>query len=198
MKKDDAIVCAVILGISVIFAIIAIVVESTVVSWVFGILAIAVFLFSVYAAIDTVVKNKRKNKDISELFAKYIAQEVQNPDFAKRMEEKARKRDILFDSQRPQEDDYGYSLNNPIMTSTISYSDEYLNKLRTIDGEKFSWTRKGSHCVQRLSSIDNVMVDEYELFLNGDFFKTIYICPYGHNGFYVPNGLELSKGEQDF
>ena len=119
---------------------------------------------------------------------------LKSNDFSMRMQAASDRRDILFKGQRPNDDDYGYSESNPIMTSTVSFSYDYLDKLRTEDGQKLTWNRRGSICMN-LYGIENVMVDEYELFLNNQAYKTIYICPYGHSSDYVPKGLKLADKE---
>lgn len=119
----------------------------------------------------------------------------QSSDFYKRITERANTRDILFDKQQPKAEDYGYSMENPVMTSSISYSDKYLLSLRTIDGQKFTWKRIGSYCVSNLHGVNDVMVDEYQLFLNGESYKKIYLCPYGHSGSFVPQDLKLDNDD---
>ena len=116
-----------------------------------------------------------------------------NTDFTARMREKEQRRDLLYDGQRPNEPDYGYSLSNPIMTSAISTTSTYLERLRTKDGKKFTWNRIGSFCTEQLHGIEGVIVDKYMLFVDGEEFKTIYICPYGHDSEYAPSEILLGK-----
>ena len=184
-------------AIGAIFTIIAISVESSVAKWIWGILAAAIFIFTIYAAIDAIVKKRRKPKDFADLLIKYMENETKKPgfkeDFAKRMEANANRRDVLFNSQDPESEDFGYSLSNPIMTSTISSNDRYLESLRTLDGKSFTWERQGSYCMPNIGGIENVMVDKYQLYLDGNEYTEIYICPYGHSSSYVPKGLTLVK-----
>lgn len=195
MGKLEYIMTSIFTAIGVLFTVIAISVESTVNKWVWGVLAAAVFIFTIYCTVDAIVKSRRKPKNFADLLVSYIEKESKKPgfkeDFAKRMEEGFKRRDVLFEGQRPNEEDYGYSSSNPIMTSTISASDDYLGKLRTLDGKSFTWERQGSYCMAEISGIENVMVDEYLLFLNGEKYKTIYICPYGHSSTYVPKDMQL-------
>ena len=195
MKKDEIIVVSVMGGIGIILALIALSVESLVAKWIWGILAIAMFGLTIYTIIDVIVKSKRKPMDLADILIKSLEEQAKKPgfkeDFAKRMEEGFKRRDVLFEGQRPNEEDYGYSSSNPIMTSTISASDDYLGKLRTLDGKSFTWERQGSYCMAEISGIENVMVDEYLLFLNGEKYKSIYICPYGHSSTYVPKDMQL-------
>ncbi len=116
-------------------------------------------------------------------------------DFAEIMKELVNKCDIIFEAQRPDDEDYGLSLNNAICTSSISSSERYLHLLRTEDGQAFTWHRNGSNMVKDINGIKNVMVDVYQLFLKGKEYKIIYICPYGYNSAYVPKGFVLAKEE---
>ena len=202
MQKSDYIMMSIFLGIGGIFTIIAIAVESTVATWIWGILAFAVFAFTIYATIDAIIKSRRKPKDFTELLTQYIKNEAKKPgfkeDFVKRMEANANRRDVLYESQRPSDEDFGYTPNNPIMTSTISRSESYLQSLRTLDGKSFTWQRLGSICMSEIGGVENVMVenvmvDKYQLFLDGSAYVIIYICPYGHSSSYVPKGLKLNQ-----
>ena len=179
------------------FAFLAKSAESVTAKWIWGILAAAVFIFTIYAIIDAVVKSRRKPKDFADLLISYMEQESKKPgfkeDLAKKMEASANRRDVLFESQRPESEDFGYSLSNPVMTSTISSSDAYLQNLRTMDGKPFTWERQGSYCVANIGGIKNVMVDKYQLYLDGKEYREIFLCPYGHSSSYVPRGLILAE-----
>ena len=165
--------------------------KSTTAKWIWGILAVIVIAFTIYACIDAIVKNRRKPKDLSDLLISAMKEEVKKPDFQERMEAAANRRNILFDGQRPNDEDFGYSLENPIMTSTISSTDEYLKKLVTLDGKHFTWERTGSYSMREIHGVSNVMVDAYQLYLDGKEYSVIYICPYGHNSTYTPNGMKI-------
>lgn len=197
MSKSDYIMMSIFTAIGALFTFIAISVESTVNKWVWGVLATAVFIFTIYAIIDAIIKSRRKPKDLADLLISYMEQESKKPgfkeDFAKKMEASANKRDILFDSQKPEDEDFGYSLSNPVMTSTISGSDLYLQSLRTLDGKPFTWERHGSYCAANIGGIENVMVDKYQLSLDGEEYAELYLCPYGHSSSYVPHGLTLAE-----
>ncbi len=112
----------------------------------------------------------------------------------KQREEKDKRRDILVAGQKPEAEDFGYTLDNPILTYTVASSDDYLGRLRTNDGLQFTWKRIGSYCVE-LHGLQNVMVDGYQLYSNGNQDRIIYICPYGKNSDYPPKGLTLLEKE---
>lgn len=197
MGKVEWTMTAIFTAIGGLFAFLAMSAESLVAKWIWGILAAAVFIFTIYAIIDAVVKSRRKPKDLADLLISYMEQESKKPgfkeDFAKKMEASANRRDVLFESQRPESEDYGYSLSNPVMTSTVSSSDAYLQNLRTVDGKSFTWERYGSYCVANIGGIENVMVDKYQLYLDGKEYAELFLCPYGHSSSYVPRGLTLAE-----
>lgn len=197
MGKTEWTITAIFTAIGALFTIIAISAETVVAKWIWGILAAGVFILTIYAIIDAIVMSRKKPKDFADLFISYIEQEAKKPgfkeEFAKKMEASANRRDILFDSQKPEDEDFGYSLSNPVMTSTISSSDRYLQSLRTLDGKPFTWERRGSYCVDNIGGIENVMVDKYQLYLDGEEYAELYLCPYGHSSSYVPHGLTLAE-----
>ncbi|MBQ9929635.1 MAG: hypothetical protein IJO72_02510 [Oscillospiraceae bacterium] len=197
MGKGEWTIMAVFTAIGVILAIIAITAESVIAKWIWGILAFAVLVFTLYATIEGIVKSKRKPKDMADLLLEYLKAESKKPDFAQKfadgVDEQSARRDLLYKAQQPYDDDYGYSCTNPIMTSSVWASDKYLGNLRTFDGEQFVWNRVGSQCVYQIGSVKNVMVDEYKIIANNWPDMVIYICPYGHNGSFAPKGLTLQE-----
>ncbi|MBQ9415921.1 MAG: zinc-ribbon domain-containing protein [Clostridia bacterium] len=117
----------------------------------------------------------------------FISKET-NPD-----NEQTQRKNDLFLAQRYQNSDFGYSIYNPIMSSSISESDIYLDHLRTIDGLPLAYLRRGTIVVENLHGIKNVAVDEYQLFLKGKEFKKIYICPFASKtAKNTPQGLFLT------
>ena len=196
MGKTEYIMTAIFTAIGAIFTVIAILVEAVVAKWIWGILAAVVFVFTIYGIIDAIVKSRRKSKDFTELLVQYVEQELTKPDakekMAKIMEESANRRDILFESQKIESEDFGYSIINPVMTSTVSSNDKYLQKLRTLDGKSFTWERCGAYCVN-IGNIEGVMVDKYQLYLDGEEYTEIFLCPYGHSSSYAPQGLTLAE-----
>ena len=83
--------------------------------------------------------------------------------------------------QPDNEEDEAFGLvpEKPIFTlalKSVNGEKEYLNKLRTLDGEKIKYTRRGSCSVEGI----NGMIDIYDTFLpSGQLYKTIYINMYG-------------------
>ena len=134
-----------------------------------------------------------KTKQSTRSSANSTRQNEIQAEFNRINKEDTQKRIKLYKGQRPNEPDYGYQPTNPIMTSTIWDTDKYLDKLRTLDGRSFTWERTGSICMSTLYDVKDVMVDTYQLFLDGKKYKEIFICPYGHQGDYVPQGMKLSS-----
>ena len=193
MDRTSVITASVFAGIGTIFTIVAFSASSAVAKWIFGILAVLVFGFTIYGTIDAIVKSRRKPKNLADLLIQALKESVDSPDFAQRMQNAGERRDKLFKGQRTEDTDYGYSPENPIMTSTISSSDDYLRKLRTTDKKSFTWKRIGSFSMQEVHGVENVIVDGYLLYLDGEEYKEIYICPYGHTSVSAPQGLLLAE-----
>ena len=196
MKKDIYIALTFFAVIGVVFTIVTFEVDSIVIKWICGILAFAFFAMTIYIIIEETVSAIRQKvfmKSLLKEFEKKLNDPEEEKAFFERMEKNSRNRDMLFDSQRPEEKDFGYSLSNPIMTSTISYSEKYLKSLTSLDGKPFTWERVGSFCMSNIGGVEHVMVDKYQLYQNGKEYTTLYICPYGHSSPFVPHGLKLKE-----
>lgn len=75
--------------------------------------------------------------------------------------------------------DFGLVPEKPIFTravEAVSGEKEYLNSLYTAEGDKITYTRRGSMSVEGISG----MIDIYDTYLpSGAFYKTLYINMYG-------------------
>lgn len=135
---------------------------------------------------------RRKENDKPEgSTAKGATESPMQSDSQEKLKRQIERRIAIFKGQRPDSDDYGYSLTNPICTSTISDSTKYLSRLFTESGEKMYWVRTGAYDLKECNGVASVIVDRYQLYLNGDTYAEIYICPYAHSGSYTPRGLVL-------
>ena len=132
-------------------------------------------------------KNAENQRVNSEATAK------KRPDLDELMRIGAERRKKVYLGQRSDSDDFGYSVTNPICTSGIDYSRVYLSRLCTESGEKLYWLRAGSVNLKECNGVNNVIVDHYYLFLNGNNYGDIYICPYAHNSQYAPKGMILAE-----
>ncbi len=156
------------------------------------------FLFNVLLPFTVMmIKDRKNNKDFVKVVEKQIKKDMKNPDFIQDTINKNQgKRDYLYNLQRPNDDDYGYVLENPIMESTIDSSYRYLDRLYTPDGKKLTYKRVGAWSIDFYFD-ESTMVDRYELLLDGKEYKTIFICPYGHSGNFVPKGLKLVEEQKE-
>lgn len=89
--------------------------------------------------------------------------------------------EAITESQRYFDSDYGYSPDNPIVTSSVHTMWYYLYALRTEDGRNFTWEQQP----YRNAS----MIYEYQLFVDGEPYKTLFFNPHGKDGEYVPAGF---------
>lgn len=124
---------------------------------------------------------KKSNDKLAELFAEAFVDAAKN----------SREKDpIVFKGQRPNEEDYGYSETNPICSSTLAGTDVYLSKLRTVDGKKFTWQRLDGVRADCNGTTD-VGMDKYQLNLDNQPYKILYIVPYVAEATNAPYGLTL-------
>lgn len=107
-------------------------------------------------------------------------------------------RTIIFKNQRTNSEDFGYTKENPFCLFSIQESHSFLCKLTTENNEKLYWLRLGSICIPSYFEATNVMIDEYQLYLNGEKFKKFYICPYSYNSEALPKGLKLNNEEDHY
>jgi hypothetical protein len=75
--------------------------------------------------------------------------------------------------------EFGLEVTNPIPTSTNFGSISYLGKLRTLDGVKVEYERRGSYQAANIPS----MIDGYKITANGIDVATIFLCPYNKKKF---------------
>jgi len=85
--------------------------------------------------------------------------------------------------------EFGLEATNPIPTSTNFGSISYLGKLRTLDGVKVEYERRGSFQAANIPS----MIDGYKITANGKDVATIFLCPYNKkNSEIAPRGFKLA------
>ncbi len=90
-------------------------------------------------------------------------------------------RERITQAQRYFDPDYGYSAENPMVVSSVPMIGYYLSAFRTEDGQAFTWERQ-----PRKGAPD---VDEYQLFLAGKPYKTVYFRTGGNDTDYLPKGI---------
>ncbi len=85
--------------------------------------------------------------------------------------------------------EFGHDITNPIPVNTVMGSIAYLGKLRTMAGTKVQYERVGSTSAPNIDQI----IDEYEIFDNGQKIATLFICPYNKkNSDRPPKGFKIS------
>mgnify|MGYP004607516329 CR=1 FL=1 len=142
--------------------------------------------------------NKRREDKIMQDFYKILIDQANNNRdvnglFSEESDEYTKRRIMLAKGQCPDNPNYGYSDENPIMISSIFKINEYLKRLRTEDGQKFTWHRKGSFCKPELFGVKDVMIDIYQLLLDEKEYAVIYICPYAPCSYDAPKGMVLTE-----
>ena len=104
---------------------------------------------------------------------------------------------VVFNGQRPHEADYGISPRNPLCSTSLTGTDTYLGRLRTMDGKKFTWQRIGDVRADCNGATD-IGMDKYQLFLDGKPHKVLYFVPYVGESKAAPHGMKLyGATEQD-
>ena len=98
----------------------------------------------------------------------------------------------FFDNDTPTTVDksgYGYSVDNPIYTSSVHNAYVYLDNLKTSDGKKIKYKRSGAFYGVVCNGKQETAVDEYEITVSGKVYATLFICPYGKDSNRIPNGF---------
>ncbi len=108
-----------------------------------------------------------------------------------KLKESAERRNILYERQKPDEENYGFCIENPIITSTVFDSSSYLSRLRTADKEPLFWARTGAYYEVEVHGVIVNGVDCYTLYLYGEEYAVLYLCPYGHVAKKAPKGFVL-------
>ncbi len=91
-------------------------------------------------------------------------------------------------TQNIDDPNYGLTPGKPIYTNGVEGSNQYLSSLTTVHGEKITWERYGSMSV---SSVDG-MIDVYDIYVSGKFYKKIYINMYSpSNSTHAPDGFKI-------
>lgn len=144
-----------------------------------------------------------KNKDIARRALAYITLNVKDNDFCIDTSEAVEKlnafisimveNELTSEDNEPIEDmyvndeDYGYVEDKPIFTEGVRGSYEYLNKLKTLDGESLNWSRLGATTSKKV----NGMIDKYKgEKVTGEVYGILYVSMYGtKNSQAIPQGF---------
>lgn len=104
---------------------------------------------------------------------------------------------ILLAKQRPEQADFGLCATNPIFTSSLAGTEQYLSRLCTKDGKKFTW----SPYISVQATIDeytDIGEDKYTLFLDGKEYADLYFILYLGESTFPPAGLYFSDDSTDW
>jgi len=86
--------------------------------------------------------------------------------------------------------EFGYTITNPIPVKSIIDSVIYLDRLRTLEGEKIKYARIGADTASNIE----MPVDIYEIYVNEKVITTLYISAYNHkNSKQVPKNFKLTE-----
>ena len=84
--------------------------------------------------------------------------------------------------------EFGYDLTNPIPVDTVFGNTAYLGRLRTLNGIKVRYERRGSTGTANIKN----PIDIYEIFDEEKKIATLYISPYNKkNSTVAPKGFKL-------
>ena len=117
------------------------------------------------------------------VFCPYCGWEVELP--GEKVTEHVDEKKALTDNQRFYDKDYGYSVDNPVVVSSVAMIGNYLSSLRDEAGNPFDWEFEATDT--------GTSVKKYNLISNGSVFKSVYFNPNGNDSEYVPAGLVLDK-----
>lgn len=103
----------------------------------------------------------------------------------------------IFDRQAPDRDDFGRCETNPVFTTSLAGTEDYLGRLCTKDGSKFTWSSYTSIRATVRGHAD-VGEDVYTLYLSGEKYADIYVVPYVGESKFPPAGLYFCDDDTDW
>ncbi len=128
---------------------------------------------------DFLGKKNKKDQESAELLRALIQYQVES-----------RKDGVDTDDIPKGYGPFGLCRTNPVPTRGIPGSNEYLSRLRTVDGRPVESSRLGSPSAEDVTSGS---IDMYEITCGGMSLGTIYLCPYHkRNSGKAPEGFRLA------
>ena len=103
----------------------------------------------------------------------------------------------IYDRQAPDRSDFGLCETNPVCTTSLGGTENYLGRLCTKDGSKFTWSGYTSIRATVRGHAD-VGEDVYTLYLDGEKYTDIYVVPYVGESKFPPAGLYFCDEETDW
>lgn len=137
-------------------------------------------------------KNDRKTENTEEQFFDLLSKAL---DAAKQNNEKIKP--VLLKNQNVWEANYGIDEANPIISESLDGTSEYLSRLCTLDGKKFTWSEHTS-IRATVHGLADVGEDRYTLFLDGQPYADIFFVPYIGKAKFPPVGLSFSDDNRNW
>lgn len=123
-------------------------------------------------------KKRKEEQDATELLKAFIQYQVES-----------RKDGVDTDDIPKGYGSFGLCETNPVPTRDVSGSNEYLSRLRTIDGRPVESSRIGSTSAPDVTS---GMIDMYAISIGDVSLGRVYLCPYHkRNSGKAPEGFRL-------
>lgn len=104
---------------------------------------------------------------------------------------------ILHKQQRPHQPDFGRSETNPILISSLEGTEQYLRRLCTKEGKKFTWSSY-TGIRTNIGELTDIGEDMYTLYLEGQPYTKLYFVPYCAETKFPPAGLYFSDDSTDW
>ena len=108
-----------------------------------------------------------------------------------------RVQNAIFHKQRPYSDDFGLCAQNPIFTSSLTGTEQYLSKVCTNKWEKLTWTRSRS-IRATVGGQQDIGEDVYTLYLNGEVYTELYFVMYCGESEAPPAGMYFYGDSTDW
>ena len=158
---------------------------------IYAILMAVAFIGAASLITILIVTRKKEKEDSADLYeAVYTPSDTVRDGRGEKP--KADRRELIFAGQQPGREDFGTSEFNPICTASVLSSEKYLAMLRTDSGECIQWIREGTISVRTLHGVTDVNEEVYTIYLHGERYRQLYLCPYGKNSTHVPVGFSLT------
>lgn len=104
---------------------------------------------------------------------------------------------IILAGQQPNREDFGYSPENPICTTSLMGTERYLKRLCTKEGKTFTWSGYSS-VRATVRSIPDVGLDKYMLFLDGEKYAELFFVLYMGESEFPPYNLSFVDDMRDW
>lgn len=122
---------------------------------------------------------KNKRKELSDLLKEAVSEANERSQTIGK---------TIFSRQLPDHKDFGRCETRPIFADSLSAAENYIGKLCTKNGEKFTWARKES-IRATVCGYEDIGEDVYTLYLNNEVYTNLYFVLYAGQSEFPPAGL---------